>query len=80
MGDHFRGNKELNDNQLINKVAKKIKTVREERKISQQAFYDETNIHIGRIESGKINISISTLGAICNHFGLSLKEFFEEFE
>lgn len=39
-------------------------------------MYIDTNIHIARIETAKVNISVSTLKAICDYFGISLAEFF----
>ncbi len=63
--------------ELINKVAKRIKQLREEKGISQDTFYIDTDIHIGRIEAGNSNITISTLNDICQYFDISLSKFFD---
>lgn len=63
--------------ELIQKVSYRVKQLREERNISQETFYIDTDIHIARIESGKSNITISTLSIICSYFDINLSEFFD---
>lgn len=64
--------------ELLNQIAKRIKQLREEKGLSQDTFYIDTDIHIARIELGKTNITVSTLQDICNYFGVSLKDFFNQ--
>lgn len=66
---------QLRDEVLLKKVVDKIKKLREQREISQEKFYNDTNINIARIESTKANMSISTLQAICKYLGISASEF-----
>jgi transcriptional regulator with XRE-family HTH domain len=66
---------QLRDEVLLKKVVDKIKKLREQREISQEKFYNDTNINIARIESTKANMSISTLQAICKYLGVSVSEF-----
>jgi len=61
---------------LVSSIAKHIKQLREDRGISQEMFYIDTDIHIGRIESGKSNITVSTLSLICDYFEITLVDFF----
>ena len=63
---------------LVSKIASRIKQLREEKGISQDSFFIDTEIHIARIESGSSNITVSTLSAICDYFGISLSDFFKE--
>ena len=63
---------------LLLKIARKIKQLRDEKHISQDMFYIETDIHIARIETGKLNVTVSTLQAICDYFEISLLDFFKE--
>ncbi len=70
---HQRFNQEL-----LDKIAIRIKKLRDEKNISQLRFYNDTEIHIARIELGKINITVSTLKVICDYFDISLSEFFKE--
>ena len=64
---------------LVSKIANRIKQLREEKGISQEIFFLDTDIHIARIETGRSNITVSTLLAICEYFNISLSEFFQEF-
>lgn len=66
------------DSSIIKSVSDKIKQLRESKGISQETFYIDTDIHIARIESGKSNITISTLSDICKYFNISLSEFFKD--
>jgi transcriptional regulator with XRE-family HTH domain len=68
---------QLMNQALLNKVAKRIKDLRKQKHVTQEVFYNDTNIHLARIETGRYNISISTLNAICEYFGISLTEFFQ---
>jgi transcriptional regulator with XRE-family HTH domain len=62
---------------LLKKIADRIKSLREKQAITQEQFYFDTGIHLGRIETGRMNVSVSTLDAICRYFGLSLEDFFK---
>ena len=66
--------------ELLLLIAKRIKQLREERNISQEVFYFDTDIHIARIEIAKTNITVSTLKDICDYLSISLFEFFKEIE
>jgi transcriptional regulator with XRE-family HTH domain len=48
--------------------------------ITQEDFYNDTNIHIARIETGNNNISVSTLEVICKYFDMPLSKFFSRIE
>lgn len=61
---------------LLKKIAQKIKALRETNDLTQEDFYNDTNIHIARIETAKGNITVSTLDAICKYFKISITEFF----
>ncbi len=66
---------QIRDEELIEKIVEKIKRLREQHGVTLEQFYNDTNIHLSRIESAKVNISISTLNMICKYFNLSLSEF-----
>jgi len=61
---------------LLRKIALQIKELRKEKNLTQAAIFEDTSIHIARIETGKNNISVSTLQAICEYFEISLSDFF----
>jgi transcriptional regulator with XRE-family HTH domain len=64
--------------ELLLKIAQRIKQLREEKNVSQEVFYIDTDIHIARIETGKLNITVSTLQDICGYFDISLFDFFKD--
>jgi transcriptional regulator with XRE-family HTH domain len=52
------------------KLGKKIRSLREKQKLSQEAFADlcELNrVHIGGIEQGKINLTLTTLDKVARN-------------
>jgi transcriptional regulator with XRE-family HTH domain len=63
---------------LVSKIANRIKQLREEKGISQDTFFIDTDIHIARIESERSNITVSTLSAICDYFEITLSDFFKD--
>jgi transcriptional regulator with XRE-family HTH domain len=64
----------------LQKIALVIKELRDERELSQEEVYNETNIHIGRIETAKANLSVSTLSALCKFFKIKLSDFLKRVE
>ena len=63
------------DDILLDKIVAKIKKLREHKGVTLQEFYNDTSIHLARIESERRNLSVSQLNLICKYFGLSLSEF-----
>lgn len=77
---NFPLNMERTVNQdLLNFIAQRIKALRNENGLTQEDFYNDTNIHIGRIELAKRDISVSTLSKICEYFKINIDDFFEGF-
>lgn len=68
------------DKKLLQKIALVVKELREEVDFSQEDVYNETNIHIGRIETAKANLSVSTLSALCKFFKIKLSDFLKRVE
>ena len=68
------------DYDLLQAVARKLKQLREAKGLSQRIVYIDTDFNIGKIEVGKTNITISTLSRLCNYYGTSLKDFFDELD
>jgi transcriptional regulator with XRE-family HTH domain len=65
---------------LLDAIAKRVKVLREERGLTQETVYLDTQIHLARIETGRINIRITTLEVICSYFKISLADFFSQLE
>lgn len=70
--------KQRKNSNLVSKIASRIKQLREEKGISQDSFFIDTDIHIARIESGRSNVTVSTLSSICDYFGITLSDFFKD--
>jgi len=62
---------------LIEKIVLKIKKLRESKGVSLQEFYNDTGIHLARIESERRDLPITTLSRICDYFEVSLQDFFK---
>lgn len=67
----------VRDKILLKKIAWRIKQLRTANDITQEVFYHDTSIHIARIETGRLNISVCTLAKVCDYFGISLGDFFK---
>lgn len=62
---------------LLKKVAVRIKELRKEHNVTQEVFLYDTSIDIGRIESVRRDISLTTIDRICKYFNISISEFFK---
>jgi transcriptional regulator with XRE-family HTH domain len=71
---------ELDSEDVVVKLGKRIKQLRKEKGYSYEEFAYENEIpraQYGRIENGQ-NITIVTLVRVLNGLGISLKDFFSE--
>jgi transcriptional regulator with XRE-family HTH domain len=71
------GSQQLKNQEIINQIVSLLKLLREENGLTQEDVYNDTGIHIARIETRRVNISISTLAALSNYFNLTLEDFFK---
>ncbi len=71
---------QIKNKKLLKSIAVQLKELRLVHNVTQEDFYNDTNIHIARIETGNNNLSISTLDAICKYFDISLSKFFSKIE
>ena len=67
------------DNALL-KIAFKFRILRPKTGQTQREVSKATGQNIGSVEAGKLNMNISTLDLLCNYYGLTLEEFFEDIE
>lgn len=63
---------------LLEAIASRLKALRVAKGVSQETVYEDTGIHIGKIETARYNITVSTLSKLCNYYGITLKEFFDK--
>jgi transcriptional regulator with XRE-family HTH domain len=71
---------QIRDTKLLQRIALVAKQLREEKGLTQEDVYNATNIHIGRIETAKANLSVSTLSALCKYYKVKVSEFFDMME
>ncbi len=71
---------QLRNDKLLKLIALKIKELRVNNGVSQEDFYFDTGIHIARIETGRLNITVSTLEVICKYFKITMVDFFNGIE
>lgn len=71
---------QIRDIRLLQKIALVLKDLREESNLTQEEVYNDTNIHVGRIETSKANLSVSTLSALCKYFNIKLSDFHKRVE
>lgn len=61
-------------------VAARLRELREQKGVSQESVYIDTDLNIGRIEAAMNNLTIDTLAILCDYYGVTFEEFFREIE
>lgn len=61
---------------LVEQVLIRLKDIRKARGLTQENVRFDTDLNIGRIESGRHSISLTTLADLCDHYEVTLEEFF----
>lgn len=57
-------------------VAGRLRELREQKGVSQESVYIDTDLNIGRIEAAMNNLTIDTLAILCDYYGVTFEEFF----
>lgn len=68
---------QMADKQLLKQFGLRIKQLRTQRNLSQEALAELTGFHrtyIGMVERGERNISLSNIGVFAKVFGLTIAE------
>ncbi|MGQ0828555.1 MAG: helix-turn-helix domain-containing protein [Bacteroidota bacterium] len=65
---------------FLKKIALNVKKIRELKGITQEVFYNDTGINIGRIERAKRDFSMTTLKVICAYLEITISNFFKDLE
>ena len=65
----------MGEKEILLVLAQKVKEQRIKNGVTQEQFYNDTGIHIARIEQGKRNLSFTTLIRIADYFDCSLDYF-----
>lgn len=84
----FGSMKQYRDKKLLEAIAKVAKELRKEKgdKLTQEGVMNDfkleknITIHIGRIETGATNLSVSQLRLLCEYYGITLSAFMKRVE
>ena len=57
-------------------VAGRLRELREQKGVSQESVYIDTDLNIGRIEAAMNNLTIDTRAILCDYYGVTFEEFF----
>lgn len=69
---------QLKDQALLRLTVDGLKVLRKQRNLTQEDFYNDTGIHISRVETGRVNITLSTLKTILDYYQVPLSVFFQQ--
>jgi len=69
---------EVKNEKLLRAIGLTFKKLRDAKGLTQEDVFTDTGIHIGRIETAKNNLSISTIHKLCGYYNISLQNFFSE--
>lgn len=61
-------------------VAARLRELREQKGVSQESVYIDTDLNIGRIEAAMNNLTVDTLAILCDYYGVTFEEFFRGIE
>jgi transcriptional regulator with XRE-family HTH domain len=70
------GKGQVKNELLVKDVVVLLKKIRVDRKLTLEDVYNDTGIHIARIESAKTNITLSTLQSLLNYYNIKMIDFF----
>lgn len=65
----------MDEKELLLGLANRLKELRKGKALTQEDVYNDTGIHIARIEQGKRDISYTTLIKLADYFGVALDYF-----
>jgi transcriptional regulator with XRE-family HTH domain len=71
---------QIRDDNILLGITLVLKELRDMKGVSQEDVYNETNIHIGRIESANTNLTVSTLAELLKYFNIKFSDFFAKVE
>lgn len=65
----------MDNQELLLNLAKRLKELRNQKGVTQEDVYNDTGIHVARIEQGKRDISYTTLNKLAQYFNIQTWEF-----
>ncbi|WP_369810999.1 helix-turn-helix domain-containing protein [Hymenobacter aranciens] len=65
---------------LLHELARRLKSVREERHLTLQEVYDATGVHVSRVESGRRSVALLTVAMLCRYYQVQLAQIVDGIE
>ncbi len=65
----------MTNEELLLNLAKRLKELRKKKGVTQDDVYNDTGIHVARIEQGNRDIAYTTLVRLAEYFGVDLNDF-----
>lgn len=65
----------MEEKELLASLSQKLKELRRVKGVTQEEVFNDTGIHVDRIEQGKRDISFTTLCKLAIYFGVDLSAF-----
>jgi len=65
----------MDNQELLLTLAKRLKELRKQKGVTQEDVYNDTGIHVARIEQGKRDISYTTLCRLADYFEVGIERF-----
>ncbi len=59
---------------MLQRLGRQLQAVRKDHQLTQREVYSQTRIHVARIESGKVNLSFTSLLVLCQALGVKAWE------
>lgn len=65
----------MENKELLLTLANRLKALRKQKNVTQEDVYNDTGIHVARIEQGKRDISFTTLCRLAEYFSVNIEYF-----
>lgn len=65
----------MENKELLLTLANRLKALRKQKNVTQEEVFNDTGIHVARIEQGKRDISFTTLCKLAEYFEVNLNSF-----
>jgi transcriptional regulator with XRE-family HTH domain len=62
----------MENQELLLNLARQLKELRKQKNVTQEDVYNDTGIHVARIEQGKRDVAYTTLCRLADYFEVSL--------
>jgi len=56
--------------EVLKRLGMRLQAIRKENGLTQRELYNQTRVHVARIEKGRVNLSLATLLTLCQALGV----------